>query len=199
MKNLLISFCALLISAPLAFAGPEVGKPAPDFAAPDTHGNPVHIAEMKGKIVVLEWTNPGCPFVHKYYDNGDMQKLQKFYTAKGVQWIRVNSSAAGKEGEQTPEETNELAVTQKAAATATILDPKGTIGHLYEAKTTPHLFVIGKDGNIAYMGAIDSIRSTDPADIAKADNYVVEALDALFDGKPVKTPSTQPYGCGVKY
>ena len=192
-------FAALLVSAPLAFAAPEVGKPAPDFATKDTNGKAISIAAQKGKITVLEWTNPGCPFVKKFYGGGDMQQLQKNYTAKGVEWIRVNSSAEGKEGNQTAEEANDLAKSQDAAATATILDPKGTIGHLYEAKTTPHMFVIGKDGNIAYMGAIDSIKTPYSEDIKKADNYVVAALDALLADKPVETASTQPYGCGVKY
>jgi peroxiredoxin len=199
MKKILMSIAALLISAPLAFAAPEIGKPAPDFTAKDTMGKEVNIAALKGKLVVLEWTNPGCPFVKKFYDAGDMQKLQATYTAKDVQWIRVNSSAEGKEGNQTTEGANALAKTQKVSATATILDPKGEIGHLYDAKTTPHMFVIGKDGNIAYMGAIDSIRSTDAADIAKADNYVAQALDALLADKPVKTTSAPAYGCGVKY
>lgn len=199
MKTLRNAAIALILSASTAFAAPEVGKAAPDFTAPDTTGKEVHLADLKGKIIVLEWTNPGCPFVRKNYDHGDMQKLQEHYTSKGVQWIRVNSSAKGKEGFQTAEDANTLAKTQKVAATATLLDAEGKIGHLYEAKTTPHMFVIGKDGNIAYMGAIDSIRSADPADIAKADNYVVDALDALLDGKAVKTPSTPPYGCGVKY
>lgn len=199
MKTLFTAIAAFLISAPLAFAAVDVGKPAPDFAVKDIAGKEVSISDLKGKIVVLEWTNPGCPFVKKYYSQGDMQQLQDTYTTKGVQWIRVNSSAEGKEGNQTVEEAQALVKDQKVAATATILDPDGTIGHLYDAKTTPHMFIIGKDGNIAYMGAIDSVRSPDPKDIAKAEPYVAEALDALLAGKAVKTPVTQPYGCGVKY
>lgn len=199
MKKIVMSIAVLLVSAPLAFAAPEVGKSAPDFAAKDTNGKAISIAAQKGKITVLEWTNPGCPFVKKFYGAGEMQQLQKTYTAKGVQWIRVNSSAEGKEGNQTAQEANDLAKSQDAVASATILDPKGEIGHLYEAKTTPHMFVIGKDGNIAYMGAIDSIRTPYPEDITKADNYVAAALDALLADKKVETTSTQPYGCGVKY
>ncbi len=199
MKKLLTTAAAILVSAQLAFAAPEIGKTAPDFTAKDTNGNEITLSKLKGKFVVLEWTNPGCPFVKKYYGQGDMQKLQADYTAKGVEWIRINSSAPGKEGNQTAEEANKLAAEQHAAASATILDSDGTIGHLYEAKTTPHMFIIGKTGSVVYMGAIDSVRTPDPADIKDAEHYVADALDALLVGKEIKMPVTQPYGCGVKY
>lgn len=199
LKALVTSVAALIFSAQLAVAAPETGKPAPDFTAKDVLEQEVKLSALKGKLVVLEWTNPGCPFVKKFYSGGDMQKLQAEYTEKGIVWIRINSSAEGKEGHQTAKDAIALAKEQKAAATHTILDAKGTLGHLYEAKTTPHMFVIAKDGTLAYQGAIDTIRSPNPTDIAKAENYVASALDALLADKPVATAATQPYGCGVKY
>lgn len=199
IKSLFTTAAAIMLSTSVAFAAPEIGKPAPDFTAKDTNEKEITLSALKGKTVVLEWTNPGCPFVKKFYNSSAMQKLQETYTGKGITWIRINSSAEGKEGHQTADAANALAKEQSAAATHTVLDGDGKIGHLYEAKTTPHMFVVNKDGNLAYMGAIDSIRTPDSADIAKAENYVAGALDSLLAGTEVKTPTTQPYGCGVKY
>ena len=199
IKSLLTTAATVILSASVAFAAPEIGKVAPNFTTKDTNGKEITLSALKGKTVVLEWTNPGCPFVKKFYSGGDIQKLQAAYTAKDVTWIRINSSAEGKEGHQTADSANTLAKEQKASATHTVLDADGKIGHLYEAKTTPHMFVVNKEGNLAYMGAIDSIRTADSADIAKAENYVVSALDSLLAGQEVKIPTTQPYGCGVKY
>ncbi|MBN8520765.1 MAG: thioredoxin family protein [Alphaproteobacteria bacterium] len=201
MKSLILSalaFVAITTATP-AQAAIEIGKPAPEFTATDTNGKTHKLSDFKGKNVVLEWTNPGCPFVIKHYDVGNMQKLQEKYTAEGVIWLSINSSAAGKEGNMTPEESNKYITEQKSKETARIIDADGTIGKLYDAKTTPHMFVIDKDGNVAYMGAIDSDSSFKSEKIEGATNYVSAALDALLADKPVETTSTKPYGCSVKY
>jgi peroxiredoxin len=199
MKTLPALAAILLAAASAAFAAPQIGSPAPDISAADTNGKTQTLSQYKGKFVVLEWTNPDCPFVHKQYDSGTMQKLQKEYTAKGVVWLSINSSAAGNQGSYAPEKWNEIVKQRGAAPTAVLLDPNGKIGHEYEAKTTPHIFIVNPDGKLIYEGAIDSIRSPDAADIPKATNYVRATLDEAMAGKPVTTPVTQPYGCGVKY
>ncbi|HNQ91897.1 MAG TPA: redoxin domain-containing protein [Alphaproteobacteria bacterium] len=177
----------------------EVGKPAPDFSAKDIMGVDVKLSYLKGRVVVLEWTNHECPYVRKQYDSGNMQALQKEMTDKGVVWVSVVSSAQGKEGYTTPEEANSIVEQQGAHPTHKILDTDGVIGHLYGAKTTPHMFVIDKDSVLAYAGAIDSDSSFKPDSIATAKNYVRAAIDDLMAGRPVETASTNSYGCGVKY
>lgn len=179
--------------------GLEPGKAAPDFTATDINGAEVTLSKLKGKIVVLEWNNPECPFVKKHYGAGNMQKTQKYAADKGVVWISVNSGADGKQGHLTPKEANAMIGLQKAKPAHYIIDDSGKIGHMYGAKTTPHMFVIDSGGKIAYMGAIDSIASADPADIQTADNHVIAAIDALADGKEPAVTQTQPYGCSVKY
>jgi len=198
MKTILSSLAIIALTA-ASYAAPEVGSKAPDFSVKDTNGNTETLSQYKGKYVVLEWTNPDCPFVHKQYDHGNMQKLQKEYTAKGVVWLSVNSSAAGNNGSYTPAEWNKILKDRNAAPTAVLLDQGGTMGKEYAAKTTPHMFIINPDGKLIYQGGIDSIKSADPADIPKATNYVQTALDEAMAGKPVSNPVTQPYGCGVKY
>jgi peroxiredoxin len=201
MKLIHTALMALALAAfsTPGFAAAEIGKPAPAFTATDTNGAAQTLAQYKGKIVVLEWTNPQCPYVKKQYGTHNMQDLQKAATAAGAVWLSVNSSAAGKEGNLTPEQANQLLKDEGAAPTAEILDAKGEIGHLYEAKTTPHMFVIDKDGVLAYAGAIDDAPSADPATVPNAKNYVKAALDDLAAGRPVATPLTNSYGCGVKY
>jgi peroxiredoxin len=176
----------------------SVGETAPAIVAHDTHGNKVDLHAMKG-ITVLEWSNPGCPFVKKHYGSNNMQTLQNKATKDGVTWIIINSSAQGKQGSMTAEEANTLMKEQKYAASHMILDSKGAIGKAYDAKTTPHMFVIDADHTIAYMGAIDSKNGVNPEEIASATNYVQGALDALKAGKTPDPAVTQPYGCGVKY
>ena len=149
--------------------------------------------------MVLEWTNPDCPFVKKHYDSSNMQELQKFYTAKGVVWLSINSSAQGKQGNYTPEEWNKIIKEKKAEPTAVLLDPDGKVGKMYDAQTTPHMFRIDQQGLLIYQGAIDDKAGTDPADIPSAVNYVRKALDEAMAGKPVTTPTTKSYGCSVKY
>lgn len=199
MKALLLMTLALLPLSTAALAAPEIGKPAPEFTATDTNGKPVVLADLKGKTVVLEWTNHECPFVVKHYKSGNMQALQAETTKDGVVWISVNSSAKGKEGNTTAEESNKIVAEQKSMATHKILDESGVIGKLYDAKTTPHMFVIDKAGVLAYAGAIDDKSGFDPEEIKTAKNYVTAALANLKADKPVEVSSSKPYGCGVKY
>ena len=193
---------ATLFSSAIAVsvaAAPVVGQPAPGFSVKDSSGKTHSLADYKGKIVVLEWLNHECPFVGKHYGSGHMQKLQKAYTGKGVVWLSVNSSAAGKQGHVTPDQANSLSAQKGAAASAVLLDPEGTVGRAYAAKTTPHMFVIDTAGTVAYQGGIDDTPSTDQADVKTAKNYVQAALEALLAGQKVETPSSPPYGCAVKY
>ncbi len=202
LAKMMRTFALLLVvaaSANAVHAAPVIGQPAPEFTGTDTQGKTHKLSDFKGKVVVLEWTNHECPFVKKFYSVGKMQELQKTYTDKGVVWLNIVSSAEGKQGHVTPEQANAIMTEKKFASTAKLLDPTGEIGKLYGAKTTPHMFVINKDGTLAYMGAIDDKKSTDSEDIAGAKNYVAAALDAVLAGSPVVVASTTPYGCSVKY
>ena len=197
-------FAVALVVSSLAAAAPAlaqavVGKSAPAFTLTDSSGQPRSLAQFAGKTVVLEWWNPDCPFVGKHYGSGNMQKLQKEWTAKGVVWLTVISSAPGKQGYVTPAEADAYVKGKSAAPTAVLLDPDGTVGRAYGAKTTPHMFVIDPKGALAYEGAIDDRPSTDQADVAAARSYVGEALSAVTAGRPVPTTTTTPDGCGVKY
>jgi len=184
---------------PSAKAEVAIGQPAPDFTATDTNGVEHTLSDFKGKNVVLEWTNHECPFVVKHYEPGNMQKIQKQATNDGTVWISIVSSAEGKQGHVTSEEANSIMKEKGSNAPATILDPSGEIGKMYGAKTTPHMFVINKEGNVAYAGAIDSDSSFKSSAIEGATNYVVDALAALNAGEEIKVASTKPYGCSVKY
>jgi peroxiredoxin len=188
----------IMIIAP-ASAAPEIGKPAPEITATDTNGNEFKLSDHKGKIVVLEWTNHECPFVIKHYGSGNMQATQKKASELGVEWVSIISSAEGKQGYVTAEEANKIASDAGATLSAKILDPSGEIGKAYDAKTTPHMFVIDTEGNLAYAGAIDDNASPNPATIEGAKNYVLAAIDNLQAGKTVETAQSAPYGCGVKY
>ena len=182
-----------------ALAAPTVGQPAPAFTGKDMHGKTVNLADLKGKYVVLEWHNQGCPFVVKHYESGNMQKLQKELTGQGAAWITVISSAPGKQGHVTAAEEEAYLKAQNATPTDVVFDEDGKIGQAYGAKTTPHMFVIDDKGTLVYAGAIDDKASTDKADVAGATNYVQAAYTEAKAGQPVKTPSTAPYGCSVKY
>ncbi|MDG1287284.1 MAG: redoxin domain-containing protein [Rickettsiales bacterium] len=199
MKTLLNLVATFALIPFVAFAEVEIGKASPDFSAVDTNGAKVTLSELKDEIVVLEWTNHGCPFVKKFYSQGDMQATQKDYTAKGVKWVRIISSAVGKQGHVTDMQANEIAKEQGAAATHTIRDESGEIGRLFGAKTTPHMFVIDKAGNVAYQGAMDDIRSPSAEKIAEATPHLKNALNDLLAGNTVQVTSSQPYGCSVKY
>lgn len=176
----------------------KVGETAPNFTLPAHDGKTHSLADFKGKTVVLEWTNADCPFVKKPYA-GNMQSLQKTYTGKDVVWLSVNSSAPGKQGHVDAAGATKIVQEKGAAPTLVLLDAKGEVGKLYEAKTTPHMYVIDKTGKLAYAGGIDSNPSADPADIPGATPYVKNALDDLLAGKPVTTAVTKPYGCSIKY
>lgn len=189
----------LLALASGARAAPAVDAAAPAFTLADTDGKPRALADFKGKTVVLEWLNYDCPFVRKHYGSGNMQRLQKEWTAKGVVWLSVVSSAPGKQGNFPPAKLASLGKEKGSSPTAILVDESGAVGRLYGAKTTPHIFVIDPAGTLRYDGAIDSIRSADPDDIPKAENYVAAALQSVLAGQPVKTPTSQPYGCSVKY
>ena len=177
----------------------QAAKPAPDFTVTDIAGKEQALAAYKGKIVVLEWNNPECPFVKKHYGSGNMQALQHAARARGVVWIAVNSGAPGKQGYLTSAQAEAALKERGAEVDAYILDPEGKLGHVYGATTTPHMFVIDKEGNLVYSGAIDNKPTSDPADVKGAKNYVQAALDALMDGKFPVIRNVQAYGCGVKY
>lgn len=177
----------------------KAGDQAPDFETEDTNDNKIKLSDYKGKIVVLEWTNHQCPFVKKHYASNNMQNMQEKYMAKGVIWLSIISSAPGKEGHINKEEAKKVRESTGVKSTATIIDDTGAIGHKYDARTTPHMYVIDKEGKIAYMGAIDDKPSTRVEDIAIAKNHVATALDAVLEGKKVQLPQTIPYGCSVKY
>ncbi|HEY0916949.1 MAG TPA: thioredoxin family protein [Solimonas sp.] len=197
MMKMLVLAAALGVTA-AAQAAPKVGEPAPAFSATDSNGKTVQLSDYRGKFVVLEWSNAECPFVKKHYA-GNMQSLQKEETAKGVTWLTVISSAPGKQGHVDGKQANALTKERGAAPTAVLLDPSGKIGHAYDAKTTPHMFVIDPKGTLVYMGGIDSIASADAEDIPKAKPYVKLALAEALAGKPVTEAVTKPYGCGIKY
>ena len=184
------------IVSPLAL---EAGKPAPDFRLTDSNGKSHTLSALKGKYVVLEWVNFQCPFVKKHYDSGNMQKLEKTYTKKGVVWLSINSSAAGKSGNYPPGQVNALLKEKGASPTAYLLDGDGKVGRLYGAKTTPQMFVVDPHGTIVYGGAIDDRPTTDGEDVAGAKNYVQEALDLALQGKAPAVAWTKSYGCSVKY
>ena len=177
----------------------KIGAAAPDFIANDVDGKPHSLKDYKGKIVVLEWMNPDCPFVKKHYLTHNMTKLQEYYTGKGVIWLSVNSSADGKEGHLTAQSGKDFEKDAGAHPTALLLDADGKLGHAYGAKTTPHMFIVDKDGKLAYQGAIDDTPTPDMNDVEDAKNYVKSALDAMLAGKKVETTSTASYGCSVKY
>ena len=204
----IVAACAIAIApaadfgARTAQAGQDsarVSGPAPDFSATDSYGRSQKLSDQKGKIVVLEWTNHGCPFVGKHYGSGNMQALQKKYTAQGVVWFTVVSSAPGAQGYVSPAEANRDTERRGAAPTAVLLDPTGALGHLYGAQATPHMYVIDPQGQLVYMGAIDDAPSTDPSDVAHAKNYVAAAIEEVRAGKRVTVPATKAYGCSVKY
>jgi peroxiredoxin len=199
MTKALVSFSAICLLAMVVFAAPTAGDQAPAFSATDSNGKTHNLSDYKGKYVVLEWTNSGCPFTKKHYASGNMQKLQKQWTSKGVVWLSVISSAPGKEGYKTPAEENAYLNQVNASPTAVLMDPKGDLGHTYGAKTTPHMFIIDPNGKLIYAGAIDNKPSTDRGDIDGARNYLNAALTEAMAGKAVTTASTQAYGCSVKY
>ena len=197
MKMLL---SVLMLAALPAVAAPAVvGQPAPAFSVSDASGKAVSLADFKGKTVVLEWVNPGCPYVRKHYDSANMQGTQKGAADKGVVWLAVNSTAQGHGDYKKPADMAAWMQSQKAAATHTLMDSDGKVGKSYGARTTPHMYVVDAKGTLAYAGGIDDKPSSDPADVKTAKNYVNAALGDVLAGKPVALATTRPYGCSVKY
>jgi len=192
-----VSSASLLPLVPVAQV--RVGDAAPAFTAIDSRGQAQSLDQYRGKYVVLEWHNQGCPYTKKHYVSGNMQNLQKEWTAKGVVWFTVISSAPGAQGYVTADQENAYVNQVHASPSAVLLDPDGKLGHLYNAKTTPQMFVIDPQGKLIYAGAIDNRPTPDPEDVKGADNYVTDALTAAMAGKSVATPYTRSYGCSVKY
>jgi len=196
MKTTFALVAALTLAT--AASAVEIGKPAPDFTGTDINGKTVKLSDYKGKIVVIESYNSDCPYCHNQYATGATQDLQRELAAKGVVWLMVNSVNPNNFSHRTPEQARAEWAAEKIAATAWIDDSSGAIGHLYGMLTTPHTFVIAKDGTLVYDGAIDNM--PDPShDPRTAKNYVRDAVDELMAGKPVTISQTKPYGCGVKY
>jgi peroxiredoxin len=199
-----ILIAALLAVSPLAAtsalaATPQPGDTAPNFSLTDLNGKKHSLSDYKGKYVVLEWNNPGCPFVLAHYNSGNMPKLQQEARAKGVVWLTINSSAPSEQGNEPPSDIKKFLADKHADPTAYLPDPKGTVGHLYGAKTTPDMYVINPDGKLIYDGAIDNANPPAPDNIPGPTNYVRAALDASMSGKPVPVTTSRPYGCSVKY
>ena len=182
-----------------AAASPEPGNPAPDFTLVDTSGEEHTLSDYQGNVVVLEWLNYDCPFVGKHYGSGNMQALQAQAETDDVVWLSIVSSAPGEQGHATPDSMNVRTEAEGGRQLAILMDPTGEVGRMYDAKTTPQMVVIDRDGLVTYNGAIDDTPSTDQADIATAQNYLTPALTATLAGEPVETDRTTPYGCSVKY
>jgi peroxiredoxin len=202
MRKTIALFFAVVFCLAIAISsvwGARVGEKAPDFTATDTNGQVHKLSDYLGKFVVLEWTNRQCPYTIKHYSSGNMQNLQREWTAKGVIWFTVQSSAPGKQGYVTADEENAWLKQIHAAPSAVFLDPTGKLGHLYDAKTTPDMYVINPQGILIYQGAIDDHPSTDPSDIAKSKNFLSAALSEAMAGKPVTVATSRPYGCSIKY
>lgn len=198
MKKLL-ALSILAFAATGAFAQAVVGQPAPNFTATDTSGKAVSLADFKGKHVVLEWVNPGCPYVQKHYNAQNMQGTQKEAAAKGVVWLTVNSTSQDAGDYKSPAAMAQWMAGQKAAATATLMDADGKVGRAYGARTTPHMYIVDPKGTLVYAGGIDSKATSNPADIATATNHVKVALNEAVAGKPISQATTRPYGCSIKY
>ena len=192
---IIFGLSAFLTASPQA----KLDEAAPDFTLMDSNGNKHSLSDFKGKYVVLEWINFGCPFVKKHYGSGNMQALQEKYTGKDVVWLAICSSAEGKQGYYPTKDINAELEKHNFKATAYLVDESGEVGKMYAAKTTPHMYVINPEGVLLYAGAIDDKPSTDKADIKTANNYVSVMLDDLMAGKKVESKSTTPYGCSVKY
>ena len=198
-KLLILTLTAFSSALLLAAEAPKVGASAPGFSLPDSHGKTHSLGDFQGKYVVLEWFNPGCPFVQKHYKSENMQALQKEFTGKGVAWLTIDSSAEGTQGYLTPAAANKQMADWKMHPSALLLDPAGKVGHEYAATNTPHMYVIDPGGKLIYSGAIDDKPTARPADIQGATNYVQAALSEAMAGKPVTTPNSRAYGCSIKY
>lgn len=199
--NLLNKIAIAILFTCLSVAQGELehGSLAPEFALPNLEGQTIKLSDLRGKPIVLEWFNQGCPFVKKHYDSGNMQRLQSEYTKRGVTWLTIVSSAPGKQGNMSAADHIRTLEQWKAQPSHLLIDEDGTVGRNYSARTTPHMFILTSTGTVAYQGAIDDIRSTNPEDVQKAKNYVSKALNELLSNSPISEPQTTPYGCSVKY
>lgn len=198
-RTLIATAAALLAASGAAQAAATVGQPAPDFTLKDTSGKTVRLSDFKGQHVVLEWTNPGCPFVRKHYDSGNLPATQRDAAGKGVVWLSVNSTERASSDYLEPARLTAWLAECKGGATAVLMDEEGTVGRSYGARTTPHLYIVNPQGVLIYAGGIDSIPSARPADIEKATNYVTAGLAEALAGMPVSAATTAPYGCSIKY
>jgi peroxiredoxin len=198
LRRALLILPALLVAA-AAQAVPSVGQPAPDFTLKDASGKAVKLSDFRGKVVVLEWTNPGCPYVRKHYDSGNMAATQQEAAAKGAVWLSINSTGKASSDYLEPAKLVAWQKERKVQPTATLMDEEGSAGKAYGARTTPHMYIVDAQGRLAYAGGIDSIPSANPADIPKAVNYVKQAVGEAAAGKPVSQATTRPYGCSIKY
>lgn len=196
-KQLMTLITLTLLSASALAA--EIGQAAPPFSVIDSHGVRHSLSDFAGKTVILEWTNHDCPFVKKHYETDNMQSLQREMTAQGAVWLSVISSAPGTQGFVSPAQANQLSADRNAAATAVLLDSSGVMGRAYQARVTPHMYVIDSTGILRYAGGIDSIATANKADVAKADPYFATAARAVLAGEPVERSVSRPYGCTVKY
>jgi hypothetical protein len=199
MKRMIFAWTALAVLAAPAAAAPVVGQPAPNFKLADTNGKPVTLSDYRGKTVVLEWNNPECPFVKKHYSSGNMQKAQAAAAKDGVVWLTINSGAPGKQGHLNGGQAKSFVAKAGARPTAYLLDPRGVVGKVYDAKTTPHMYIVNKAGTLVYAGGIDDKPTPNPADVTGARNHVLAALSELKAGKAVSVATSRPYGCSVKY
>ena len=199
LRRTLIASAAALFASGAAQAATTVGQPAPDFTLKDATGKTVKLSDFKGRHVVLEWTNPGCPFVRKHYDSGNMPATQKDATGKNVVWLTVNSTEKASSDYLEPARLTAWLTERKSQPTAVLMDEEGTVGKSYGARTTPHMYIVNPQGVLVYAGGIDSIPSARAADIEKATNYVKTGLSEALAGKPVSAATTQPYGCSIKY
>lgn len=199
MKQMLSAMAAIAVLAAPAYAAPVVGQAAPNFKLADVNGKPVSLSDFRGKTVVLEWNNPGCPFVKKHYASGNMQKAQAAAAKDGAVWLTINSSAPGKQGHMDGAAAKAFVAQNGIKSTAYLLDPRGVVGQAYDAKTTPHMYVVSRTGTLVYAGGIDDKPTANPSDIAGARNHVLAALTELKSGKAVSVATTRPYGCSVKY
>jgi peroxiredoxin len=198
-RTLLIGGAVAALAPAAAFATSDLGKTAPAFSAVDSKGKTWSLAELKGKVVVIETTNQDCPYVRKHYNSANMQTQQREAVAKGVIWLTVASSAPGEQGFVTAAQANELTQKRQAAPAAFLLDPQSRIARAYAATVTPHMYIVDASGMLVYKGGIDSIPSSSQSDVPKAKQYVRVALDEVLAGKPVSEASTRPYGCSLKY
>ncbi len=194
-----IAACSLAFAAFAAHAAPSVGQPAPDFTLKDASGKTVKLSDFRGKHVVLEWTNPGCPYVRKHYDSGNMPATQKEAVGKGVVWLAINSTEKSAYDYLEPAKLVAWMQQRQSQPSATLMDEEGTAGKAYGARTTPHMYIVNPQGQLIYAGGIDSIPSSNPEDIKKATNYVRQGLGEALAGKPLTAATTRPYGCSIKY